>query len=188
MKGVSGLYSLAVSAIDDGGDQREAEVADLAKKAAQAASSRRKRSRENPSGITAADVDDDALAALDSELEQIATWAPGFAGAMLFRGAEVLPLVSLITSAEREAMRRALMRTATLVRSEMEMIDSDALGAFVDSVTSTTKGAILSIVLEDDILVVALEGRPVKLADAWNAIATRRAPIQSALTGLINAS
>ncbi len=175
-----------VSGLLDGGDEREAEVADLAKKAAQAASMRRKRVRENPTGITADDVDSDALAALDDELEQIASSAPGFVGAMLFRGAEVLPLVSLITSSEEEGMRRALMHTATSVRTEMEMIDQNALGGFVDSATSTTRGAILAIVLEDDILVVAIEGQPAQLADAWQVIGTRRSLMQSALSALIN--
>lgn len=165
-----------------GDDKRETEVADLARKAA---SSRRKRVRENPSGITAEDVDDAALAALDHELEEIAAWSPGFAGAMLFRGAEVLPLVSFITSGEREAMKRALMHFAASIRAEMEMIERDAVGNFVDTVTSTTRGAVIAMQFDDDILVVALEGKPAKIADAWQAIAQRREAIEKASAGLI---
>ena len=169
---------------NDGGDERESEVADLARKAAQAASERRRRVRENPTGITAEDVDEEALAELDRQLEEIAAWAPGFAGAMLFRGAEVMPLVSLVTSGEREAMRRALVHVAQSIRNEMEMIERDAVGGFVDSVTSTSRGAVIAIALADDLLVVAIEGQPAKLADAWKAIAERRSAIESAAASL----
>ncbi len=177
-----------MSGVYDGGEDLDAEVADMARKAAQAASGRRRRRRENPSGITVEDVDEKALADLDRELEEIAAWSPGFAGAMLFRGAEVLPLVSLITSGEREAMRRALVHVAESVRSEMEMIERDAVGSFVDSITSTSRGAVISILLGDDILVVAIEGQPAKLADAWQAIASRRTAIEVASNALITAS
>lgn len=172
----------------DGSDELDAEVADMARRAAQAASDRRKRIRETGSGLTADDVDADALALLDSQLEDLATWSPGFAGAMLFRGPEVLPLVSLITSGEREAMRRALMHIAASIRAEMELIERDAVGGFVDSITSTTRGAHIAIVMDDDILVVALEGRPALVADAWKVIAERKADISAAAAALFNES
>lgn len=175
-----------MSAQNSGGDDREAEVADLAKKAAQAASIRRRRVRDNPSGITAEDVDDDALSALDLELEQIATDVPGFAGAMMFRGPEVLPLVSLIASSDKEGIRRVLMRAASSVRGEMEMADRLAIGTYLDSVSSTTKGAILSTALDDDIFVMVIEGKPAKIADAWQAFSARRTEIHSALSSLIH--
>lgn len=170
----------------DGGDEREAEVADMARRAAQAASERRKRIRENPSGLTAEDVDADALAELDRNLEDLASWTPGFSGAMLFRGAEVMPLVSLITSNEREAMRRALMHVAASIRTEIELIERDAVGSFVDSVTSTTRGAVIAILLNDDVLVVAIEGQPASIADAWKAIGDRKVDIAAAAAALIN--
>ena len=169
----------------DGGDEREAEVAEMARRAAQAASDRRKRIRNNPSGLTTDDVDGEALELLDRQLEELASWTPGFTGAMLFRGSEVLPLVSLITSADREAMRRALMHVAASIRSEMELIERDAIGSFVDSVTSTSRGAVIAIVIDDDILIVAIEGRPALVADAWKAIGDRRSAIAEALEALI---
>lgn len=188
MKAVSfGASVQRVSSENDGSDEREAEVADLAKKAAQAASRRRKRRRDNPSGITAEDVDDEALNALDAELEEIASSSPGFAGAMMFRGPEVLPLVSLITTSDKEGIRRVLMRAAGSVREEMEMTDRLAIGTYLDSVSSTTQGAILSTALDDDIFVMVIEGKPAKIADAWHAMSTRRSSIQSALEALINA-
>lgn len=171
----------------DGSDDLDAEVADMARRAAQAASDRRKRIRETGSGLTAEDVDGESLALLDKQLEELAAWSPGFAGAMLFRGPEVLPLVSLITSSEREAMRRALMHVAASIRAEMELIERDALGSFVDSITSTSRGAHIVIVLADDILVVALEGRPASVADAWKTISDRKADIASAAAGLFSA-
>ncbi len=169
-----------VASLYDGTDEREAEVADMARRAAQAASDRRKRIRATGTGFTAEDVDADALARLDHQLEDLAAWSPGFAGAMLFRGAEVLPLVSLITAADREAMKRALVHVAVSIRAEMELIERDAVGSFVDSVTSTSRGAVIVTVLNNDILVVALEGKPAAVADAWKAITERKAAISSA--------
>ncbi len=160
----------------------------MARRAAQAASERRKRIRENGSGLTADDVDADALADLDRHLEDLAAWTPGFTGAMLFRGPEVLPLVSLITSADREAMRRALMHVAASIRAEIELIERDAVGSFVDSVTSTTRGAVIATLLNDDLVVVAIEGRPASVADAWKAIGDRKADLAAAAAALINES
>jgi len=57
---------------------------------------------------------------------------------------------------------------------ELELIERDALGAFVDSITSTDRGAVMVVRLRDDLLVVAIEGRPARVADAWKAIADRK--------------
>ena len=103
----------------------------------------------------------------------------------MFRGPEVLPLVSLIAAAEREAMRRTLSRFATAARDEIELVKSDSLGEFVNSVTSTSRGAVLTVVLGDDILVVGLEGRPAQVADAWRALSDRKAAIAEAAADLI---
>ena len=104
---------------------------------------------------------------------------------MLFRGPEAMPLVSLITSGEREAIRRALLHMAISVRSEMELTERDALGTFVDSVTSTSGGAVLVKVLNDDLLIVALVGETLSIADAWKAIQNERAEIAAAASALL---
>lgn len=166
-------------------DPREDDVADMAKRAAMAASERRKQIRSGGGGITAEDVDEAMLAELDRVLVSMAAWTPGFAGAMLFRGEQAQPLVSHITSGEREAMRRALLHSATSVRMELDLMERDVLGSFVDSVTSTSRGAIIVNRFADDLFVVAIEGRPAKVADAWKAIADHREEIAAAAAKLI---
>jgi len=148
----------------------------MAKRAAMAASQRRKRVRSSGE-ITAEDVDDSMLVELDRLLENVAAWTPGFAGAMLFRGEAAQPLISLITSGEREAMRRALLHVGSSVRMELDIMERDVLGAFVDSVMSTSRGAVIVNRFDDDLFVVAVEGRPAKIADAWQAIANHREEI-----------
>jgi hypothetical protein len=169
----------------DGLDERESEVAEMARRAALAASDRNKRTRSAGSDITADDVDPEMMSQLDALFENVATWTPGFAGAMLFRGEAVQPLVSLITSGEREATRRALIHVATSVRSELDLLEHDAIGSFVDSVTSTSRGAVLVNRLDDDLLVVAIEGRPARIAEAWSAISTNRQQIAAVAARLI---
>ncbi len=149
-----------------------------------AASERRKRVREGDE-ITLEDIDEDMLAELDRLLEEVAAWTPGFAGAMILRGEAAQPLVSLITSGEREAMRRALLHVASSVRMELDLIERDVLGEFVDSITSTSRGAVIVNRLDDDLLVVAVEGRPAKIAEAWRAIADRRDGIAETASKLI---
>lgn len=168
-------------------DNREDEVADMARRAAMAASDKRRRARSGGDGPTAADVDEEMMARLGNSLDAIAEWSPGFAGAMLFRGETAQPLVSLITAGDREAMRRSLNHVATSVRMELDLIERDALGAFRDSVTSTSRGAILVFRLADDLLVVAIEGRPAKVADAWKAVLDQRVELSEACAGLIRA-
>lgn len=141
-----------------------------------AASERRKLVRKSGE-ITLEDIDQSILVELDRLLEEVAAWTPGFSGAMLFRGEAAQPLVSMITSGEREAMRRALLHVASSVRMELDLIERDVLGEYLDSVTSTSRGAVIVNRLGDDLLVVAIEGQPAKLADAWRAIAERREAI-----------
>ena len=148
----------------------------MAKRAAMAASERRKLVRKSGE-ITLEDIDQSILVELDRLLEEVAAWTPGFSGAMLFRGEAAQPLVSMITSGEREAMRRALLHVASSVRMELDLIERDVLGEYLDSVTSTSRGAVIVNRLGDDLLVVAIEGQPAKLADAWRAIAERREAI-----------
>lgn len=167
-------------------DPRENDVADMAKRAAFAASERRKQMRSGSgSNISAEDVDQDMLAELNRLLEDVAAWTPGFAGAMLFRGEQAQPLVSHITSGEREAMRRALLHVASSVRMELDLMERDVLGAFVDSVTSTSRGAVIVNRFDDDLFVVAIEGRPAKVADAWKAIANHRSDIAAVAANLL---
>ena len=175
----------AVATRYDDVDEREAEVADMARRAAQAASDRRKRIRQTGTSLTAADVDSGALARMDRVLEDIATWTPGFGGAMLFRGADAFPLVSLITAAEGEAMRRVLINTAVAARKQMDNLGRDSIGNFVDSVTSTARGALIVTLFDDDLLVVGIEGRPARVLDAWQAISNRRADLLEATASLV---
>lgn len=181
----------SVSAVTDSGnngaDNREDDVADMARRAALAASEKRRLARTGGDGPTAADVDQDMMNRLGKALDAIAAWSPGFAGAMLFRGEAARPLVSLITAGDREAMRRSLSHVATSVRMELDLIERDALGAFVDSVTSTSRGAILVFRLEDDLLVLAIEGQPARVADAWKAVLDQKAELAEAAAGLIKA-
>lgn len=170
----------------DGADPRESDVADMAKRAAFAASERNKRIRSGGGDLTAEDIDETMLTELNRLLENMAAWTPGFAGAMLFRGEQAQPLVSHITSGEREAMRRALLHVASSVRMEVDLLERDVLGGFVDSVTSTSRGAILVNRFDDDLFVVAIEGRPAKVADAWKAIADHRADIAAVAASLVS--
>lgn len=156
----------------------------MARRAAMAASGRRKQARTSGE-ISAEDVDPDRLVELDRLMENLAAWTPGFAGAMLFRGEGVQPLVSLIASGEREATRRSIVRIATSTRAEIDLVEGGALGSFVDSVTSTTKGAAIVTRLNDDLLVTVIEGRPANIADAWRAIATNRDGIQAVAAELV---
>ncbi len=182
---VCGASVWPVSNYADSSDPREGDVADTAKRAAMAASERRKRARSGAGDLTVEDVDETMLAELNRLLESLAAWTPGFAGAMLFRGMEAQPIVSHITSGEREAMRRALVHVASSVRLELDLIERDVLGAFVDSVTSTSRGAVIVNRFGDDLFVVAIEGRPAKVADAWKAIADHRADIAATAAKLI---
>ncbi len=179
--------SAVTGSFDDGIDSREDEVADMARRAAMAASDNRRRARTGGGGPTAADVDETMMTRLGNSLDTIAAWSPGFAGAMLFRGESAQPLVSLITSGDREAMRRSLNHVATSVRMELELIERDALGSFVDSITSTSRGAILVFRLADDLLVVAIEGQPARVADAWKAVLDQMPELSEASAGLIRA-
>ncbi len=171
---------------EDGSDDRESEVADMARRAAIAASERRKAQRSGGGqGLTVEDVDQAMLEELSIVLEDMAAWIPGFAGAMLFHGQAAQPVVSLITSGDREAMRRALNHVGTSVRMELDLIERDAIGSFVDSVTSTSRGAVLVVRLGDELLVVAIEGQPARVADAWSAIAERRASLREITAKLL---
>ncbi len=168
-------------------DERELEVAEMARRAAMAASERRKQKSNSGGELTLDDVDPVALDELSTLLEEISAWTPGFSGAMLFHGAAALPVLSLITAGDREAMRRALTHIGSSTRMEIDVIEHDATGAFVDSVTSTTRGAVVVVRLEEDLLVVAIDGRPAKLADAWKAISDRKGRLLDVTTRLIPA-
>lgn len=170
---------------ENGADSREDEVAEMARRAAMAASDKRRRARTGGDGPTVADVDQEMMARLGKSLDSIAAWAPGFAGAMLFRGETSQPMVSLITSGDREAMRRSLNHVATSARMQLDLIERDAVGSFVDSITSTSRGAFLAFRLADDLLVVAIEGRPARIPDAWKAVLDQMSELREAAAGLI---
>lgn len=166
-------------------DDRETEVADTAKRAAKAASQRRKQKKNQGGDLTTDDVDPAMLSRLSALLEEISAWTPGFAGSMLFHGEAATPIVSLITAGDRESMRRALTHVGSSVRQELELIERDAVGSFVDSVTSTSRGAVLVFRLGDDLLVVSIDGRPAKVAEAWKAVSDRKAALAEVTAKLI---
>lgn len=168
----------------DTSDDRELEVADMAKRAAQAASARRKQER-SADGITSDDVDPAKLADLGKLLEEISAWTPGFTGAMIFHGEAALPVVSLISSGDREAMRRSLQHFGSSVRNAIDLTERDAMGPFVDSVISTSRGAVLVTRFDETLLVVAIKGRPTNVADAWRAISDRKRQLQKTTRDLL---
>ena len=84
-------------------------------------------------------------------------------------------------------MRRSLTHVGSAVRQEIDLLERDAIGGFVDSITSTTRGAVLVFRLNDDLLVVSIEGKPVNLADAWKAVGARKARLLEASANLVPA-
>lgn len=173
--------------MSDDDDERELEVAEMARRAAMAASERRKQIQSAGGELTLEDIDPDALEDLSTLLEEIEAWTPGFSGAMIFHGEGALPIVSLIRAGNREAMRRSLTHVGSAVRQEIDLLERDAIGGFVDSITSTTRGAVLVFRLNDDLLVVSIEGKPVNLADAWKAVGARKARLLEASANLVPA-
>ncbi len=165
-------------------DAREDEVADVARRAALAASARRSLARDAPTGMAAVDVDDAMMARLGMALERIEAVSPGFAGAMLFRGVDAAPLVSLLPDFGSDEARRTLTRVATAVRMQFELLEDSSLGRYVDSVISTERGAVLVKSIADDLLVVSLAGTPPAVAPTWRAIALERVEIAAAAAGL----
>ena len=167
-------------------DDREVEVADTARRAAKAASERRKQKKNQGGDLTADDIDPAMLQRLSALLEEISAWTPGFSGSMLFHGEAATPIVSLITAGDREAMRRALTHVGSSIRHELDLIERDAVGSFVDSVTSTSRGAVLVVRLGNDLLVVSVDGKPAKIAEAWKAISDRKAELIAVTAKLIS--
>ncbi len=173
--------------MSDDDDERELEVAEMARRAAMAASERRKQIKSAGGELTLDDIDPEALQDLSTLLEEIEAWTPGFSGAMIFHGEGALPVVSLIRAGNREAMRRSLTHVGSSVRQEIELLERDAFGGFVNSITSTTRGAVLVFRLNEDLLVVAIEGEPANLADAWKAVGSRKSRLLEASANLVPA-
>ena len=65
-------------------DERELEVAEMARRAAMAASERRKQKSNSGGELTLDDVDPVALDELSTLLEEISAWTPGFPGRCSF--------------------------------------------------------------------------------------------------------
>lgn len=158
-------------------DEREDEVADVARRAAMAASARQKLLRDSGTDLAASDVDNDMLDRLGAALERIEASAPTFTGAMLFRGPEATPLVSLLPDFGSEESRRTLTRAATAMRMQADLLADSSIGQFVDSLISTERGALLVQLLDEDVLVVSLAGSPPDVGHVWRTIAAERAEI-----------
>ena len=169
-------------------DERELEVAEMARRAAMAASERRKQIKSAGGGLTLDDIDPGALEELSTLLEEIEAWTPGFSGAMVFHGEGALPVVSLIRASNRESMRRSLTHVGSSVRQEVDLLERDAVGGFVDSVMSTTKGAVLVVRLHEDLLVIAIGGKPANIAEAWKAVGARKDRLLEASANLVAAA
>ena len=169
-------------------DERELEVAEMARRAAMAASERRKQIKSGGGELTVEDVDPDALESLSKLLEEIQAWTPGFSGAMIFHGEGAVPVVSLINEGNREAMRRSLTHVGSSVRQEIDLLERDPVGGFVDSVMSTTRGAVIAVRLNEDLLVVALDGEPANIVDAWKAVSDRKLRLLEASEKLLTAT
>ena len=152
-----------------------------------AASARRSAAREAPDGMSGSDVDDAMMIRLGLALERIERKCVGFAGAMLFRGSQAVPLVSLLPDFGSDEARRTLTRVATAVRMQLDLLEDSTLGRYVDSVTSTERGALLVQAIGDDLLVVSLAGSPPDVAPAWRALAAERAEMAEAAEGLFRA-
>jgi hypothetical protein len=173
--------------VDGHDDAREDEVADVARRAAMAASARRSLAREAPEGMSPAEVDDAMMNRLGHALERVEAGCANFGGAMLFRGPAAQPVVSLLPDFGGDEARRMLTRVATAVRMQVELLEDSSLGRFVDSVTSTERGALLIRSIGDDLLVVSLSGSPPEVAPAWRAITAERGEIADAAAGLFTA-
>lgn len=149
-----------------------------------AASARQTAAREAGGAMTGGDVDEAMMIRLGLALERIERRCSNFAGAMLFRGPDAAPLVSLLPDFGSDEARRTLTRAATAVRMQHELLEDSTLGSYVDSVISTERGAMLVKVIGDDVLVVGLGGTPPDVAPAWRAIAVEREEIASAAADL----
>lgn len=165
-------------------DARENEIADVARRAALAASARRSAARESGGSLSVAEVDEAMMTRLGQALERIEGRCEHFAGAMVFRGADAAPLVSLLPDFGSDEARRTLTRVAVAVRMQVDLLDDSSLGRYVDSVLSTERGAVLVQAIRDDLLVVSLAGTPPDVAPAWRAIASERVEIAEAAAGL----
>ena len=170
--------------MDESGDVREDEVAEVARRAAMAASARRSLARTAPEGMAAQDVDEGMLTRLGLALERIESACTGFAGAMVFRGMDAAPLVSLLPDFGSDDARRTITRIATAVRMQYDLLEDGSLGRYVDSVISTERGAFLVKSIRDDLVVVSLAGTPPDVAPAWRAMAAERAEIEAAAAEL----
>ena len=153
--------------MDEFGDAREDEVAEVARRAAMAASARRSLARTTPDGLTARDVDEGMLTRLGLALERIAA-----------------PLVSLLPDFGSDDARRTLTRIATAVRMQFDLLEDGSLGRYVDSVVSTERGALLVKSIGDDLVVVSVSGTPPDVAPAWRAMAAEREEIAAAAADL----
>ncbi len=160
-------------------DAREDEVADLAKRAAHAASERRRR-RRSGGGRPADDADPVQMERIGAALEKIRQSCTLFDGALIVRGVETLPLVSLLPDEDPEAARRLLTRAATTTRTAVDYFADAPLGEFVDQMISTERGAVLTKRIGDDLLLVATVGYPPDVAPVWRAIVDVHAEIGDA--------
>jgi len=165
-------------------DTREQEVAALARRAARAASA-----RSAPGGpiaaLTIEDIDESMMATLGRAFGRIEASSPAFGGAMLFRSAQAVPLVSLLPPERSEEIRSELLRVATGTRAQIDGLVGSPAGAFTDSIVATEAGAIIARLIEDDLLLVLVDGRGSDIAPVWAAAEAEVATIAAAAADLV---
>ena len=135
-------------------------------------------------GMGAADVDEVMMERLGAALERIEAGCDNFAGAMMFRGVDAAPLVSLLPDFGADEARRTLIRVATAIRMQFDLLIDSTLGPFVDSIVSTDRGAVLVRAIGDDLLVVSVAGAPAEVIPAWRAMSTEQEELRFAAAGL----
>ena len=168
------------------GDGREDEVADVARRAAMAASARQKLMRESGTDLVAGDVDPAMHERLSLALERIEHASRNYTGAMVFRGADAVPILSLLPDFGTEEARRTLTRTATAIRMQFDFLADSSQGAFRNSIISTERGALLCQILGDDMLIISLAGAPPDVAPTWHVLAEERVAMREALQALFS--
>ncbi|MGI9605221.1 MAG: hypothetical protein ACR2P0_03695 [Acidimicrobiales bacterium] len=171
--------------MDEAIDDREDEVADVARRAAIAASERRKQARHADESIRADQVDPEAMDRLGFALEKIEGASSECLGVMLFRGPDAAPLVSLLPEFDADETRRLLSRVASTASRQVDLLGDTTAGSYRNSLVSTERGAVLVERFGSDLLVVALTGSPPDVTPVWTALSAERAEIASAASKLI---
>lgn len=147
-------------------DDREDEVADLARRAALAASEKRRRQREHGVDVSKGIVDDDQMVRLESLLQQVGEMET-VVGVMMTRGQGAIPIASVLPTVIGDEIFRTLNSIASTTAHQSELLGNVELGAPRDSLISLRRGAVLTRWIGEDLLLVAVEGTPAPVSAIW---------------------